>query len=73
MPERAELHEAMGELLALARGLYPPALDRADLAGALTDVAARSPIPTTVEVRGDLHTLPERYRAATDPRRRISE
>jgi signal transduction histidine kinase len=63
-PERAELREAMRELLALARGLYPTAVDRADLALALTDVAARSPIPTTVEVQGDLGTLPETHRAA---------
>ena len=62
--ERAELHEAMGELLALARGLDPPALDRSDLAGALADLARRSPTPTAVEVRGDLRTLPETHRAA---------
>jgi hypothetical protein len=54
----------MGELLALARGLYPPALDRADLTGALTDLARRSPIPTALEVRGELRALPESHRAA---------
>jgi signal transduction histidine kinase len=62
--EHAELEEAVGELLALGRGLYPPALDRADLAGALADVAGRSPVPTTVEVKGEVDTLPEALRAA---------
>jgi signal transduction histidine kinase len=62
--ESAQLDAAVGELLALGRGLYPPALERADLAGALADVAERSPVPTTVEVHGALDALPEAQRAA---------
>jgi signal transduction histidine kinase len=63
-PEHAELGEAVSELLALGRGLYPPALDRADLAGALADIAERAPVPTTVELRGAVDALPETLRAA---------
>jgi signal transduction histidine kinase len=50
----SELHEelagALAELRDLARGLYPPLLESDGLPGALTDAAARSPIPTTVDL-----------------------
>ena len=62
--ERDELAAAVAELVALGRGLYPPALARADLAGALRELAQRSPVQTTVEVDGDSSALPEAHRAA---------
>jgi hypothetical protein len=62
-PLRDELHAAMTELTALARGLYPPALTRADLAAALTDMAVRSAVPVTIAVAGDLRTISDDARA----------
>jgi hypothetical protein len=58
----AELRDAMAEVAALGRGLYPPALARADLAAALDELARRCPAQTTVEVRGDLQRAPEHVR-----------
>jgi signal transduction histidine kinase len=62
--ERSELRAATADLLALSRGLYPPALARADLGRALVEIADRSPVSTTVEVEGNLAELPESHRAA---------
>lgn len=63
-PLRGELDAAVVELTALGRGLYPPAVLRADLAEALGDLAARSIVPTTVDVSGDSDRLPDGHRAA---------
>lgn len=52
--------ELIGELRELVRGIHPPALD-SGLEPALTTLAARSPIPTTVRVR-----LPERPPASVE-------
>jgi signal transduction histidine kinase len=62
--ERRELRGAIRELIALARGLYPPALARHDLAGALRELARRSPVPVTVDAADELEPLPESHRAA---------
>lgn len=62
--ERSQLGSAMSELLALGRGLYPPALARADLARSLTELAEHSPIPTSVHVEGSLEAVPDTHRAA---------
>ncbi|GAA0907524.1 sensor histidine kinase [Virgisporangium ochraceum] len=57
----AEAHEgteeAMVELRAVIRNTYPPILADRSLAGALVDVAARSGLPTTVDV-ADLGRVP---------------
>ena len=63
-PERAELQAATDELLALSRGLYPPAIARADVLRAVEEIAERSPVPATVEVVGSLAELPETIAAA---------
>jgi signal transduction histidine kinase len=63
-PERRELSAAMRELRTLGQGLYPPALHRTDLLSALIDIADRSSVPTSVEMHGELSTLPETHRAA---------
>jgi signal transduction histidine kinase len=60
---RAELRAAIAELSALARGLYPPALVRADLAGALEEMARRAAVPTAIGISGDLRTLSDDARA----------
>ena len=62
---RDELRAATADLCDLGRGLYPPALTRADLAGALDEMARRSPVPTTIRITGDLHTLTDELRATT--------
>ena len=63
-PARDELAAVITELVVLARGLYPPALARADLAAALTEIANRSPVPTTLQTHGDLTVLCDDHRAA---------
>ncbi|PZR54376.1 sensor histidine kinase [Xylanimonas oleitrophica] len=45
--------DALGELREIARGIHPPALD-AGLAVALETLAARAPLPVTVEVGADV-------------------
>jgi signal transduction histidine kinase len=62
---RDELHAAITELTALGRGLYPPALARAELAETLQELARRSPIPTTVDITGELSSLTDDLRATT--------
>ena len=62
--QRRELWAAVEELVALGRGLYPPALARTDLPAALREVAARLSVTVEFDVRGDLDELPESHRAA---------
>jgi signal transduction histidine kinase len=62
---RDELRAATAELSDLGRGLYPPALTRADLSGALEEMARRSPVPTTLHILGDLQILTDELRATT--------
>ena len=62
--ERRDLHDAFEELVALGRGLYPPALAQNDPAGAFRELARRSPVPATVEIDGALDALPEAQRTA---------
>src|SRR5262249_5136960 len=62
--QRHELWAATSELVALGRGLYPPEALRADLRGALADLAARFELPVRIEVTGDDESLSERHRAA---------
>jgi signal transduction histidine kinase len=45
-----ELNLALGELRELARGVYPPSLRERGLAGALTALAERTPVPMQVTV-----------------------
>lgn len=47
--------EALMELRDIARGIHPPALD-VGLDAALTTLVARSPVPATLHVGGDLRT-----------------
>ncbi|MGO9899000.1 MAG: sensor histidine kinase [Solirubrobacteraceae bacterium] len=67
-PDRAavisELRDAITEVTALGRGLYPPALVRADLEAALDELLDRCPADATIEVRGDLTTASEHVREA---------
>jgi hypothetical protein len=63
-PQRRELWAATSELVTLARGLYPPAVARADLRGALTELASRFDRPVELEIEGDPETLPQSHRAA---------
>jgi signal transduction histidine kinase len=46
----AEIQTAIAELRDLANGLHPSALAGGGLAGALDDLAARSPVPVTLSV-----------------------
>ena len=62
---RRELRATIVELADLGRGLYPPALTRAELGSALEEMARRSPVPATVEIAGDLHALTDELRATT--------
>ena len=62
--QRRELWAAVGELVALGRGLYPPALARTDLPAALREVAARLSVPVELDLRGEPDELPESHRAA---------
>ena len=62
--QRQELWAAQAELVALGRGLYPPALARADLQEALRELASRADVPVSVDIDGDLGALPESHRAA---------
>lgn len=57
---RQNAKELIGQLRELVRGIHPPALD-SGLEPALTTLAARSPIPTTVRVE-----LPERPPASVE-------
>jgi signal transduction histidine kinase len=57
---RQDAKELIGQLRELVRGIHPPALD-SGLEPALTTLAARSPIPTTVRVE-----LPERPPASVE-------
>jgi hypothetical protein len=59
-----ELREAIAEIVALGRGVYPPTLARADLSAALAELADRCPARTTVELSWQLDHLPERLREA---------
>jgi signal transduction histidine kinase len=49
---RTDLQDAIAELRALAHGIFPPLLVSGGLAEALPAAAARSALPTTVEVAG---------------------
>ena len=51
-PRARELAQSLAELRELARGIHPAVLDHG-LAAALDSLAARSPVPTSVAVRGD--------------------
>lgn len=62
--ERRELWVAVEELVALGRGLYPPSLERADLARALREIADGSGVAVTTEIVGDPNLLSEPQRAA---------
>ena len=57
-PLRGELALAREELIEIARGLYPRALIERGLAGALADLATRSPVPVTVDSTLTDATLP---------------
>ena len=48
---KAELAQGLEELRELARGIHPAALARSGLAGAVADLAGRSPVPVSVDVR----------------------
>lgn len=61
-PLLAELRDAVDEIVALGRGVYPPALARADLSAALMELAERCPCATVVEVDGPIDSAPERLR-----------
>ena len=54
----AQLSGARSELGELADGLHPSILDRMGLAGAITDLAARSPVPVTVRVAPSVRGAP---------------
>ncbi len=54
-----ELAQSLAELRELARGIHPAVLDHG-LAAALDSLAARSPVPTTVDVRGATAPCPSR-------------
>ena len=60
---RSELALAHRELVDIAHGLYPQALIEHGLAGALSDMAARSPIPVTVDSPLPDAALPPRSRS----------
>ena len=62
--QRRELWAAVEELVALGRGLYPPAIARTNLRAALREVAARLSVPVEFDFRGELDELPESHRAA---------
>jgi signal transduction histidine kinase len=62
---RDELRAAIAELTDLGRGLFPPALARADLSGALEAIAHRSPVPAGVTITGDPRALNDELTAAT--------
>ena len=53
-----QLAETRREVHELAHGLHPRILDEQGLAGALTDLCARSPIPATFSTDGATPTLP---------------
>jgi signal transduction histidine kinase len=56
---RSQAADTLAELRALSRGIAPPVLADRGLAAALTSVAARSTVPTSVDV-----TLPDAVRPA---------
>jgi hypothetical protein len=66
--ERRALWVAVDELTALGRGLYPPALARADLQEALRGLAQGSDVPVSVELDGNLGAIPR----ATEPQSGLS-
>ncbi|RCG28215.1 sensor histidine kinase [Sphaerisporangium album] len=55
---RTGMDAVSGDIRQLVYGLRPPALDDLGLAGAVRALAAEGPPPITVEVSGDLATLP---------------
>ena len=59
---KEELAVALGELRELARGIHPALLTERGLAPALESLAARSPVPATVDV--GVGRLPERVEVA---------
>jgi hypothetical protein len=59
------LQDAMAEVVALGRGVYPPALVRGDLSAALRELADQCPGSTSVEVAGEIDGIPERLREAS--------
>ena len=62
--QRRELWAAVEDLVALGRGLYPPALARTDLPAALREVAVRLSVPVELDVGGKPDEMPESHRAA---------
>jgi len=60
----SELRDAMAEVAALGRGLYPPDLVRLDLGSALKELAKRSPVPATLDVQGGIDAVSEPTRTA---------
>ncbi|WP_253777502.1 sensor histidine kinase [Goodfellowiella coeruleoviolacea] len=61
---REGAEDAMTELRDVLRTMYPPILADRGLAGALTAVAARCVVPTTLDVAADLGELPAPVEAA---------
>ncbi|MEU9885376.1 sensor histidine kinase [Sphaerisporangium sp. NPDC051011] len=55
---RTGMDAVSGDIRQLVYGLRPPALDDLGLAGAVRALAVEGPPPVTVEVSGDLTTLP---------------
>ena len=60
---RGELRAVQADLAALGRGLYPPVLVRADIREALSELAARAQVRTSVAIEGE-GDLPDAHRAA---------
>ena len=60
---RAGVDEALAELRDLARGIYPALLENEGLPGALTELAARAPMPVRVEL-DDAGRYPHELEAA---------
>jgi hypothetical protein len=61
----AVLHPQLDRSTHLGRGQCPPALSLADLGHALEEMARRSPVPTTVDITGDLRALTEELLACS--------
>ena len=49
---QADLSDALEELRELARGVYPPSLRERGLAGSITALAERSPLPIKLDIKG---------------------
>jgi len=60
----SELRDAIAEVAALGRGLYPPALASRDFGGALKEMSDRCPVPAVLELHGDINATSEPTRAA---------